>query len=120
MMTEAGTLMGEGDDKYTPDEKEEMKRQGALRDAMYALNQIQQLQITDARFTQDPKFQGIIGQIRTALDKVGAGPEPETPEEEAAPGEETPEENPGRFISEDEGQKRVGALFGKKTGPGMM
>ena len=101
------------DDKETPEEKEENKRQSALRDAMYALNQAQQLQIIEARFAQDPKFQGILSQIRSALDQVGV-PESETPEEEVAPEEEIPEDKGGPLTEETARGYAKGLGFGGK------
>ena len=106
------------DDKESPEEKEENKRQSALRDGMYALNQVQQMQIIDPRFTQDPKFQGIMSQIRSALDQVGV-PEPEAPEEEVAPEEGIPEDN-GVPLTEDTARGYAKGLgFGGKR-MGMM
>ena len=100
------------DDKESPEEKEENKRQSALRDGMYALNQVQQMQIIDPRFTQDPKFQGIMSQIRSALDQVGV-PEPETPEEEI------PEDKGGPLTEETAREYAKGLGFGGKR-MGMM
>ena len=107
------------DDKESPEEKEENKRQSALRDAMYALNQAQQLQIIEARFTQDQKFQGILSQIHAALDQVGTL-EPETPEEEVAPEEEMPEDKGGPLTEEGARGYAKGLGFGGGKRMGMM
>lgn len=99
-------------------EREEEKRKSAMRDALYALNQVQQLSLVDDEYVSDPKFIGVLTQVRDQVDAVITRSSAPPRAEEVIPGEgvEPATKDTGGRLKEGQG-RNLARQLGFGTGP---